>query len=108
MRPGDLYFLVIPPPAAVATFLAQHQWLAVIVVAAVLAILGVFVRFCNVLISEIRRKGSWEWRKEREDFLDLHVDREQSRRTRKLEGEQQRREMKRRNPSLWDQLKLFR
>ncbi len=108
VRPGDLYFLLVPPPAALGTFLAQHQWLVVVAVATVLTLLGVFVRFASVLIKEIANDGFWHWREKREEFLDSQVVHDESRRMRRLEGEQRRRELKRRTPPWWNQLKLFR
>jgi hypothetical protein len=52
VRPGDLYFLLIPLPFGLGTFLAQHEWLTVIFVAMLLTMLGVLVRFANVIVKE--------------------------------------------------------
>jgi len=108
VRPSDLYFLLIPPPAALGTFFAQYEWLTVILVMACLTALGVFVRFSSVIIKEIEEKTYWGWREEREKFRDDQVAHDESRRMRRLEGEQRRRELKRQSPSWWDQLRLFR
>lgn len=108
VRPGDLYFLLIPPPAGLGAFFAQHEWLAVILVVAFLTGVGIFARFSNVIVKEIKEKGYWGWREEREKFLDDQVMHDESRRMRRLEGEQRRRELKRQSPSWWDQLRLFR
>jgi hypothetical protein len=108
MRPGDLYFFTVPPPASLAAYITQHEWLAVVLVAAALTALGLFARFANVVIREIEDKSLWGWREEREKFLDSQVVHDQGRRRRKLEGDQQRGEIKRRRSSWWDQLRLFR
>lgn len=108
MRPGDLYFLLVPPPAGVGAFIAQHEWLTVILVVGAFAVLGVFVRFSNLILGEMKEKTYYAFREEREQFLDRQLDRREGRRMRKLEAEQQRREFKRRRPSWWDQLRLFR
>ena len=108
VRPGDLYFLLVPSPAGLGTFLAQHEWLAVILVVTVLTALGVFVRFFNVIIREVEAKTYWTWREEREKFLDRQVEHDEGRRMRRLEGGHRRRELKHQSPSWWDQLRLFR
>ena len=108
VRPSDLYFLLIPPPAGLGSFLAQHEWLTVVLVVTLLTLLGIFVRFSNVIIKEIETRTYWGWREEREKFLDSQVMHDESRRTHKLEGERRRRELKRQSPSWWDQLRLFR
>jgi hypothetical protein len=108
VRPGDLYFLLVPPPAGLGTFLAQRHWLAVIFVAAALTMLGLVVRFANVLLREFGEKGYWGWREEREKFLNSQVVHDESRRLRRLEGERRRREFKHERSSWWDQLRLFR
>lgn len=108
MRLGDLCFLLIPPPVGLGAFLAQHEWIAVILVAAALTMLGLLVRFANIIFREFAEKGYWSWREERENFLDSQVVHDESRRMRKLEGERRRREFKHESPSWWDQLKLFR
>ena len=103
---SPVLFVVIA--IGVVAFFAQHEWLVVVLVVVVLAVLGVFVRFANVLIREIEKKTYWDWREERERFLDSRVIHREGRQMRSLEGEQQRREYKRRGQSWWDQLKLFR
>lgn len=108
VRPGDFYFLLVPPPAGLGAFLAQHEWLTVILVVAVLTVLGVVVRFLNVIIKEIKEKTYWTWREEREKFLDSQLEHDERRRVRRLEGKHQRRELKRQSPSWRDQLSLFR
>ena len=108
VRLGDLYFLLIPPPAGLGALLAQHEWLAVLLVVTLLTVLGVFVRFSNVIIKEVDKDGYWGWREEREKFLSSQVTHDESRRTRRLEGKQRRRDLKRQNSSWWDQLSLFR
>jgi hypothetical protein len=108
VRPGDLYFLLVPPPAALGAFLARHEWLTVVLVVASLAALGILVRFANVLIKEIKEKGFWAWREEREKFRDDQVEHDEGRRLRRLEGKQRRRELEHQSPSWWDQLRLFR
>ena len=108
MRPGELYFLTIPPPAGVGAFLAQHEWLAAILVVAALTALGLLARLCNVLIKEIRDDGYWDWRERREQFRDSQVVHDEGRRMVRLEGEQRRRELKNQSSSWWDQLRLFR
>jgi len=108
VRPSDFYFLLVPPPAGLGTFLAQHEWLTVILVVAVLTVLGIVGRFSNVIIKEIKEKTYWDWREEREKFLDSQLEHEERRRVRRLEGKQRRRELKRQSPSWWDQLSLFR
>jgi hypothetical protein len=107
VRPGDLYFLLIPPPAGLGAFLAHHEWLTVILVVASLAVLGVFVRFSNVIVKEIAKDSYWVWREEREKFLDSQVEHDERRRMRRLEGGHRRRELKQ-SSSWWDQLRLFR
>lgn len=108
VRLGDLYFLLIPPPAGLGALLAQHEWLAVLLVVTLLTVLGVFVRFSNVIIKEVDKDGYWVWREEREKFLSSQVTHDESRRTRRLEGKQRRRDLKCQNSSWWDQLSLFR
>lgn len=108
VQPGDLYFFLIPPPAGLGAFLAQHEWLTVIFVVAALTAVGIVVRFSNVIVREIEKKTYWGWREEREEFLDSRVVHDEGRRMRRLEGEQRRRELKRQSPSWWDQLRLFR
>ena len=108
MRPGDPYFLLVPPPAGVGAFLAQHHWLTVILVVTLLTLLGIFVRFSNVVLSEIKEKTLWVWREDREKFRDSQVEHHENRRLRRLEGEQRRSELKRQSPSWWHQLRLFR
>lgn len=71
-------------------------------------VLGVFVRFSNVIIKEIEGKTYWGWREEREQFLDSQAMHDEGRRMLKLEGEQRRRDLKHQNSSWWDQLRLFR
>jgi len=108
VRPGDLYFLLVPPPAGLGAFLAQHEWLTVVLAVALLTVLGVFVRFSNVIVKEIEKKTYWGWREEREKFLDRQVEHDEGRRMRRLEGGHRRRELKHQSPSWWDQLRLFR
>ena len=108
VRLGDLYFLLIPPPAGLGTFLAQHEWLTVLLVVTLLTLLGVFVRFSKVIIKEIEKETYWGWREKREEFLNNQVTHDESRRLRRLEGEQRRRDLKHQSSSWWDQLRLFR
>jgi hypothetical protein len=108
MRPGELYFLLVPSPLGLGALFTQHDWLAATLVVAVLMALGILVRFANVLIGEVKEKGYYEQRERREEFLDSQAVHEQKRRRIKLEGEQQRRDLKRRSSSWWDQLRLFR
>lgn len=108
MRPGDFYFLLVPPPAGVADFLAQHQWLTVILIVTALTLLGILVRLSNIILNEIKHDTLWEWLEKREQARDSHVMHDENRRLRRLEGEQRRRDLKRQSPSWWDQLRLFR
>jgi hypothetical protein len=105
MRPGDLYFLLVPPPAGVGAFLTQRGWVAAIVVATVVTLLGVLIRVVNFFIGDAKRAGGYTaWQKERygavperEMARDTELRGEEGRRMIKLEGKQQRREFKRRN-----------
>jgi hypothetical protein len=116
MRPGEIYYLLVPPPAAVGTFIAEHEWLASILVLASLTVLGACIRLLNAFLKDVTRAGGYTaWQKERytrveerETARDTELRREESRRMIKLEGKQQRREFKRRMSSWTDQLSLFR
>ena len=105
MRPGELYFFLVPPPAGLGAFFAQHEWLTAILAAVVLTFLGILVRVVNFLIRDVERAGGVTgWQKERyaavperETARTTAVRAEEDRRIIELEGKQQRRELKGRN-----------
>lgn len=102
MRPGELYFLLVPPPAGVGAFLAQHEWLAAILAAGALTFLGILIRIVNFAIRDLDRAGGLTgWQKERyaavperETARTTAVRAEEDRRMIELEAKQQRREFK--------------
>lgn len=116
MRPGEIYFLLVPPPAAVGTFIAEHEWLASILVLASLTALGAGIRLLNAFLRDVTRAGGYTaWQKERyaaveerETARDTERRREEGRKMIKLQARQERREFKRRMSSWTDQLSLFR
>jgi len=116
MRPSEIYFLLVPPPAAVVTFIARHEWLAVILVLVTLTLLGSFIRILNSFLKDVLRAGGYTaWQKERyaaveerEVSRDSEVRHEEGRKLIKLEAKQQRNEVKRRAASWADQQSLFR
>lgn len=116
MRPGEIYFLLVPPPAAVGTFIARHEWLAAILVLVTLTLLGAFIRILNAFLKEVVRAGGYTaWQKERyaaveerEAARDTEARHVEKRKMIKLEGKQQRREFRHRMSSWAGQLSLFR
>lgn len=115
MRPSDLYFFLVPSPAGVGAFFAQQGWLAAILVATALTLLGLLVRFANFFIKDLERAGGYTaWKKEgyaavpdREAARNTELRGEEGRRMTKLENKQQRREFKGRAAvSSEDQLEL--
>jgi membrane protein required for beta-lactamase induction len=116
MRPSDIYFCLVPPPAGIGALLAQRDWLTVLAVAVSLTLLGVAIRVLNAWLDEVKEKGGWRnWRTEgyavvetRERTRTASLRAEEERSMIKLEGKQRRREYRRRSPSWRDQESLFR
>lgn len=115
MRPGDFYFFLVPPPAGLGAFLAQHKLAAAIAVAVTLTLLGATIRVLHAFLMDVKRAGGYTaWQKERyaavperETARDTELRRREGRKMVKLEGREQRREFRRRT-SPWGQLSLFR
>jgi hypothetical protein len=116
MRPADLYFFLVPPPAGVGAFLAEQGWFAAIAAAVVVTALGLAVRVVNFLIRDAERAGGVTgWQKERDAAVpDREIARDSALRGRErrrmieLEGKQERRDYKRReSTSPADQLRFW-
>jgi hypothetical protein len=107
-RPGDLLWLV-PPPAGSAALFLQEKWIEGLAAGVLLGLLTAFVHDVH------RRGGFWKWVQRGidtadkfEEFLNRRAERVGKRRRQRAEDENELRDLERRSPSWWDQLRLFR
>jgi hypothetical protein len=108
-KPSRELLWLVPSPAGAAVFFLQEKWLAGLIAAGLFALLTAF-------IHDVHRSGGfWRWIQRAietadklEEFLNRRAERRGERRRRRVEDENELRELEGRGSSWWGQLRLFR